>query len=450
MRRSILLLIVSAALNVVFAVVVFSPARRAQPAGVNPTDESQSAAARSRPQVVVRKQFFSWGEVESPDYRVYISRLREIGCPESTIRDIVVADVNQLYASKQLDEVPTADEEWWRSVPDTNLLQAASDKSRQLEQERRTLLDTLLGPNWTVEGASRPVVAINGPVLGELSPEAKQSVRDIVSGYQQRTQSYLAAQRNNGQPADPAELARLEQQYRAELAKVLSPAQLEEFLLRYSQTAVELRNRLRGLNATPDEFRKIFELRDTLLQQGQAAAAADPSGQARAALNKQLEAAITNVISPDRYRELQLAQDPAYQAAVALGGQYNASSNVVENLYEMKLLANQVRDRINNDPTLTPEQKAEQLRALDERQQSVSDQLLGLVPPETQAAAIPLAPMPPLPPTPMAIHPYSPGETIDQIAAKYGVTANSIINANPQLDVNSLTRGAPIKIPPRQ
>ena len=46
--------------------------------------------------VIVRRLHFSWEDVESEDYAKYIGNLREISCPESTIRDIIVADVNQL------------------------------------------------------------------------------------------------------------------------------------------------------------------------------------------------------------------------------------------------------------------------------------------------------------------------------------------------------------------
>src|SRR5436189_12329 len=46
--------------------------------------------------IVVRRMNFTWHEVESDDYVTYIKNLREIGCPRQTIRDIIVADVNQL------------------------------------------------------------------------------------------------------------------------------------------------------------------------------------------------------------------------------------------------------------------------------------------------------------------------------------------------------------------
>src|SRR5262245_41874041 len=33
-----------------------------------------------------------WSDIESSEYRTYIANLRSIGCPEQTIRDIIVAD----------------------------------------------------------------------------------------------------------------------------------------------------------------------------------------------------------------------------------------------------------------------------------------------------------------------------------------------------------------------
>ena len=52
---------------------------------------------------MLRRQLFSWREVESADYATYIANLRDIGCPEQTIRDIIIADVNQLYSRQTGD-----------------------------------------------------------------------------------------------------------------------------------------------------------------------------------------------------------------------------------------------------------------------------------------------------------------------------------------------------------
>ena len=39
-----------------------------------------------------------WAQLESEDYQTYIARLRGIGCPEQTIRDIIIADLDKLLA----------------------------------------------------------------------------------------------------------------------------------------------------------------------------------------------------------------------------------------------------------------------------------------------------------------------------------------------------------------
>ena len=45
-------------------------------------------------------------------------------------------------------ELVTAEQQWWRSEPDTNVVRAAAEKARELEDERRALLTRLLGTNW--------------------------------------------------------------------------------------------------------------------------------------------------------------------------------------------------------------------------------------------------------------------------------------------------------------
>jgi hypothetical protein len=44
---------------------------------------------------------FSWRSIESADYKEYIANLRAIECPEQTIRDIIIADVNKLYGPRE-------------------------------------------------------------------------------------------------------------------------------------------------------------------------------------------------------------------------------------------------------------------------------------------------------------------------------------------------------------
>src|SRR5437868_1476460 len=94
-----LIFAVSACLNVFFAVILLGVWHRSKPSQALATGMPlDTNAVHTR--VVVRKQFFAWQELESPDYLTYVGNLRSIGCPEPTIHDIIVADVNLLYAWK--------------------------------------------------------------------------------------------------------------------------------------------------------------------------------------------------------------------------------------------------------------------------------------------------------------------------------------------------------------
>ena len=266
---------VSLIVNAVIAAIFFLSW---QPGKSRSLASSAQAASNlpARTNVVVRRQFFSWKEVESPDYPTYIANLRDIGCPDQTIRDIIIADVNSLYAQKRATNLITAEQQWWKSEPDSNVVHAAADKARELEFERRGLLTRLLGTNWesgdmvSLPRPSRPGIILDGAVLGTLPADTKQALQEISQRSQDRMQAYLDEQNAAGNEPDPAEVAKLRRQTRAELEAVLSPPQLEEFLLRYSQDANDWRTtfgQLKFFNPTPDEFRAVFRATDNIDQQ---------------------------------------------------------------------------------------------------------------------------------------------------------------------------------------
>src|SRR6266850_5923357 len=72
------------------------------PAGSGPSaiHVQPETKVASGPEVVVVTNQFRWRQLETEDYRAYIARLRAIGCPEQTIRDIVIADLDKLMAPR--------------------------------------------------------------------------------------------------------------------------------------------------------------------------------------------------------------------------------------------------------------------------------------------------------------------------------------------------------------
>ena len=387
--RARIAVLVSLGLNVALAAALFyerrpAPEREIVAPAPGPISVASTNAAKTR--VIVRRLNFTWDEVESQDYTAFIANLRAIGCPEATIRDIIVADVNQMYAQKRLTDIVTPDQQWWRSDPSRDLEQAALEKLRALDAERRALLTKLLGPDWEISShpplPAIPLVALNGPVLGALSAEKKLAVQNAFARSQERLQAYYDAQQRAGARVDPAELAKLKAQTRQELAALLDPTQLEEFLLRYSQNSTNLRRQLRGLDATPDEFRSIFRVTDPIDQQEQLYFAGDDpaSVKRRDELEKQRDAAIQQALSPDRFQLYKLNQDPVYVEASSYAQQSGISAQNVLPLYRINSAAEQELERIRNDQTLSPDERDDLADEVQAAQESSLRQLLG---PET-------------------------------------------------------------------
>ena len=206
MRSRQLLLLMSVGLNVVTGLyAVCLECTRPCPSQLGPPICPPDGTNQARtPLYHPRKQFFSCGRNwNRPTIQAYLANLRDIGCPEQTIRDIIIADVNALYAKRRLAEIPTPGPgEWWRAEPDTNFVQEANVKAATLEQERRALLAHFARPQlWTPRTPAPPVlVALNGQVLGELTPRKRRTwCRTSSRVRNERTQAYIDAPKNRRQ-----------------------------------------------------------------------------------------------------------------------------------------------------------------------------------------------------------------------------------------------------------
>ncbi len=87
---------------------------------------------------------FNWRLLESGDYRTYIANLRAIGCPRQTIRDIIVADVDGVYATRreQLARQHSGDP----AAAGLTSPQALKTGLQHLQSEEAGVIFALLGP----------------------------------------------------------------------------------------------------------------------------------------------------------------------------------------------------------------------------------------------------------------------------------------------------------------
>jgi hypothetical protein len=315
---------------------------------VAPAAESKATAAIKREPS--SSPPFSWRQIESAEYKQYIANLRGVGCPEQTIRDIILADVNKLYAEREapLKAKPAVA---GKNAPTEVAVPADElEKRRQLREiqmEKRNVIKELLGIDLPLDllpsSGSRNYSAYE-LALKLLPAEKRDQIQLLQEGYWRQSDALKAKYNNKRTPEYLEEYRAISDAHRQELAKVLTPAELENYEIRTSTSANRLGQQLVNFSPSEEEFRQIFRAtRDyddkvatltgpgvdpaadkKFVQQERAAAASERDEQLRAALGEQ------------RYSEYQRAQDAKYRNLVRVAERYNLPQETVMQAYELE------------------------------------------------------------------------------------------------------------------
>jgi hypothetical protein len=179
--------------------------------------------------------------------------------------------------------------------------------------------------------------------------------------------AYQNQKLNEGGAFDNVELAKLREMTRSEIAKILTPEQVEEFLLRYSHNSTKLRQDMRGVDLTPDEFRKIFRAIDPMEHQTQLDYGGPEalSAKQREQLEAQRDRAIREALTPARYQQYLATKDPIYRQAQSLASNYGLNAKAVQAFYDLQKTFSSKQLQISQNNTLTPEQRAQAMQALN-------------------------------------------------------------------------------------
>jgi len=209
----------------------------------------------------------SWSSIESTNYTTYIKNLRDIGCPEETIRDIIITDISKLFAKRRAAlRAQLQPYRFWQTGDALqNDYSSNPELQRQLqdlEKEQRMLVKQLLGVDYRAEmGRYWVDESYDERMYGFLPQEKQDQLKALQSRYDDMEQEIYTRSKGMLLDEDQEQLRRIEKQREAELAQVLTPEQLEEYELRNSSTANSMRAQMTGFQPTEEEFRKIFPSR---------------------------------------------------------------------------------------------------------------------------------------------------------------------------------------------
>jgi hypothetical protein len=327
---------------------------------LKPTAGLEAKVARPAPS-------FDWRMVESDDYKKYIANLRAIGCPEETIRDIIIADVNMLYESKRRELAsPKKKFEFWK--PDTMggaFDPGLTDKERALNQEKRALLTELLGyaPNEKSDYFADVTTRLEAK-FDFLPAEKRSKVFELMQDIQGKMQEAL-----KGEPPNSKKSRKMLKEGEDAIAAILTPEEMLDYNLHFSMTANTMRADLVGFEPSEQEFLDIFKLRKANDDEFGMGGMWDPNPgveeqqkafERQQKLNDQIQA----TLGEKRYQEYERAQDSEFQSMYQVADREKLGKEAAIQVYNIRKIALNHADQILGDESLTAERRTAALQAI--------------------------------------------------------------------------------------
>jgi hypothetical protein len=325
--------------------------------------------------VIAPTNDFRWAQLESEDYRTYITRLRSIGCPEQTIRDLIIADVDKLFAPRvQSASLQPRDLKYWEPVEqqtwDGPAQRDALTKQRMVDFEKREVIRELLGVDLIGERLrTQGHDDYYGARLQFLPEEKRARLRLVLDQFSDEERALMERQFEEADPNAAAELQKVQQQKDAALAQLLTEKEREQYDLWFSRTAMQTREAVYGMNASEEEFLKVYNLRREF--DAKYAAGAPPEAV------QQLTTQLQQALGAERYADYARAQDPDYRALFAATTRFGLPQKVAVELHGYKQVAAEHSAQVDADIALTPSQKQAAFAAIQEETDRALKETLG-------------------------------------------------------------------------
>lgn len=220
-----------------------------------------------------------------------------------------------------------------------------------------------------------------------LAPDKAAALYRIEQDYQELEAEIRRATDGFELASDREKLRLLKAERERDIAGLLTAEERAAWELRSSPTAQQLRYRMGQLDATEDEYRRIYALQKTFddryNRDDQVGPYVDPSEAApdywklRNAEQEKLEAQIRAIIGPERVAAAALENNYDYTTARDAAARLGLPPETAKNLVALRAPAAAESRRIADDPALTSEQKSIALAALAAETRAEVEQTLG-------------------------------------------------------------------------
>ncbi len=357
MKISSLVLALSLAANAAL-VAMFVAGRSSAPANARQVSiaADQPVLADAKPSTAATDV---WSVLQSEDRRTEVQKLQAEGFPPSMIRAIITAQVMESLAARRKALERSADAPFWLPPNRDTNAQAAL---RDIYREQSKLLKELLGPdpeNGTAASLRRQIPELPADKIDQLA-----GIRDR---YDEMRSDLYANVRGQMLPEEREKVNALEKAMHNELAAVLSPAELEAYDLRMSNTANNMRYNLAAFDASEQEFRAIYRLQkdfDDQFNNYTGGPMSEEQRKARMDAQKALDENLKSALGADRYAEYQRATDYNYRTTTQLVARLELPPETTNQIYAVQKEYQDRARAIYQDSSIPPQDRTAKVQSL--------------------------------------------------------------------------------------
>lgn len=388
-----LIFALSVALNAALAVAIFVPAKKIpvdrHQLATAPAQSDLTSASLPDPSAPAQWPPFRWRDLVSDDLKIYRDKLRAVGCPELTVREIMQAVINQEFRARRREILAGAEDTYWdmvrrgdlgkrQTLPQTGWAKALI----ALAAERQQTLTDVLGEGTSSAEQKRLAQREQRERNRQWLPADKRAqLASLEDSRDQHLAEWAAALGSHAPTAEERQkLEQYQQEFTDAKKALLTPEEQQELQLRESDVAEWAAN-IPGFSPSEDEWRSLTALRLQLEQAQNDLAARSMSDDDRQAQQTQLqanfEAAAQQALSPDRFADYQLANNKQYQALRNVTQRYGLPDGMATQALQAQRNAQNAAMQISANSNLSPEGQQSALNLNQQQARQALSQILG-------------------------------------------------------------------------
>jgi len=317
---------------------------------------------------------FSWGQIASDDFKIYRDRLRAVGCPDETVRDIITAEIAEKFRPRRVEIIRNVQVRYWEiTVQGKKAFEEWESALDKLDIEQEALIEEVLGKDADERTEQEGLTHYWERSYAWLPADKQKVLIDLELESQKRTRAIWAevGKRQDQVATDEEQqkIKALEDELAAARQRLLSPEEYLEYRLRNSH-AGNWPSRLGGFEATEAEWRAVAQLKleyDEALQkiapdldETSRKTTAGPHSQ----MQRELDAAMKSALGATRFAEYQLAANSDYQQTRRITERYQLPESLARQAYELQRTAEAHAESARTDASLSDEARNRALIAI--------------------------------------------------------------------------------------